>query len=73
MNNIDIRKIKNGGIIGHNDQRDDKERGDEVGRNNRNENTWIKRIEMRSGLIRLEWVWDRGSGDEVMDKGLDVW
>ena len=72
MNNNDIRKIKNGGIIGHNDQRDDKECGNEVGRNNRNENTWIKRIEMRSGLIGLEWVWDRGSGDEVMDKGLDV-
>ena len=72
MNNNDIRKIKNGGIIGHNDQRDDKEGGNEVGRNNRNKNTWIKRIEMRSGPVRLEWVWDRGSGDEVMDKGLDV-
>ena len=72
MNNNDIRKIKNGGIIGHNDQRDDKESGNEVGHNNRNENTWIKRIETRSGLIGLEWVWDRGSGDEVMDKGLDV-
>ena len=72
MNNNDIRKIKNGGIIGHNDQRDDKESGNEVGCNNRNENMWIKRIETRSGPIGLEWVWDRGSGDEVMDKGLDV-
>ena len=73
MNNNDIKKIKNGGIIDHNDQRDDKESGNEVGHNNRSENTWIKQIEMRSGPIRLEWVWDRGSGDEVMDKGLDVW
>ena len=72
MNNNDIKKIKNGGIIGLNDQRDDKESGNEVGHNNRNKNTWIKRIETRSGLIGLEWVRDRGSGDEVMDKGLDV-
>ena len=40
----------------HNDQRDDKESGSEVGRNNRSENTWIKQIEMRSGPIGLEWV-----------------
>ena len=39
MNNNDIRKIKNDGIIGHNDQRDDKESGNEVGCNNRSENT----------------------------------
>ena len=39
MNNNDVRKIKSGGVIGHNDQRDDKEGGNEVGRNNRNENT----------------------------------
>ena len=39
MNNNDIRKIKSGGIIGHNDQRDDKESGNEVGCNNRSENT----------------------------------
>ena len=37
MNNNDIKKIKNGGIIGHNDQRDDKESGNEVGCNNWNE------------------------------------
>ena len=72
MNNNDIRKIKNGGIIGHNDQGDDKESGNEVGYNNRNDNTWIKQIEMRSGPIGLKWVQDRGSGDEVEDKGLDV-
>ena len=39
MNNNDIRKIKNGGIIDHNDQGDDKESGNEVGCNNRSENT----------------------------------
>ena len=39
MNNNDIRKTKSGGIIGHNDQGDDKEGGNEVGCNNRNENT----------------------------------
>jgi len=39
MNNNDIRNVKNGGIMGQNDQRGDKECGNEMGRNNRTENT----------------------------------
>jgi len=39
MNNNDIRNAKNGGIMGQNDQRGDKEYGNEVGRNNRTKNT----------------------------------
>ena len=51
MNNNDIRNTRNGWIIGHNDQGNDKEGGNEVGRNNRSENTWIKWIEMRSSPV----------------------
>jgi len=38
MNNNDIGKVKNGGIMGQNDQRGNKECGNEMGCNNRNEN-----------------------------------
>jgi len=38
-NNNDIRNAKNGGIMSQNDQRGDKECGNKMGRNNRNENT----------------------------------
>ena len=39
MNNNDIRKAKNGGIMSQNDQRGDKKCGNEMGRNNRNKST----------------------------------
>jgi len=38
-NNNDIRNAKNGRIMSQNDQRGDKESGNEMGRNNRNTNT----------------------------------
>ena len=58
MNNNDIRKIKNGGIIGHNDQRDDKERGEK----------WVVTIEMRtreSNELKRDPVRSDWSGSEI--------